>query len=432
MLKKVLFGILLTLGCLGLFLSALLSWNNDGLAKRYKTDLLSENYKAMEALKPPLLLYEPLDVFLSMSAFQPDLDAYVILDWVEAYLERRPLDADVWVLGSRFYQRVGDREKAELYLSVAYRLSKNNLSILRKVFNRYLELGMLEEAMVAAGNIALAEPRQFRRLFHLMTRLSDDYQLIVKHMIPTVITEEFFLQRSIGIYEYFNWALSDSIRFKNKELAYAVWEAAPLILKRDTDLGVRFINYIASIQRAELMESAWFEVTGKESSNGYLLNDFNVNSASPCWNSVDVDGASVKRTVGENTTDIMHVIFSGSSNVHYNHLSCIVPIQSNSSYKLTGLTKGEGVSTLSGPFVDIIFPGSGVQRARSEVKVGNWGWASFELFFETPNDVSFAKIRIRRNRTKLLDSKISGSFLFRDFYLETQNSEIEVERVGYE
>ena len=69
-------------------------------------------------------------------------------------------------------------------------------------------------------------------------------------------------------------------------------------------------------------------------------------------------------------------------------------------------------------FIDIAFPGSKKSIVRSDALIGSWPWTNFELDFKVPAEAVFAVIRVRRNRTNLLDSKISGSVWFSGLTLD--------------
>jgi len=112
--------------------------------------------------------------------------------------------------------------------------------------------------------------------------------------------------------------------------------------------------------------------------------------------------------------------FLGGENISYKHLTCTVMVEPNSTYIIGGRSKGRKITTLSGPFVDVIYPGSDVVLARSKTMIDSWNWEDFQLDIEVPEGVHFLKIRMRRNTNQFLDSKISGDVWFKDVYLKKQ------------
>ena len=50
--------------------------------------------------------------------------------------------------------------------------------------------------------------------------------------------------------------------------------------------------------------------------------------------------------------------------------------------------------------------------------IGTWHWVDFQVVLDVAEDAHFAKIRIRRAKTELLDSKISGRVWFESIKLE--------------
>ena len=93
-------------------------------------------------------------------------------------------------------------------------------------------------------------------------------------------------------------------------------------------------------------------------------------------------------------------------------------MESGADYNLTWRSEGEGITTLSGIFFDVFFPGIDGKYYRSEGLIGSWQDANRSLKFRVPEEASFAKIRIRRQRTELLDSKIFGAVKLSNFKLQ--------------
>lgn len=419
MLKPFLLRALFSLSLLVLLYSAWLSWQSAYLVSKIKHGNLSELIEEFNQGGLPILLMEPVKELLYRAQSQPDVDAYAALELLDEYLHRRPLDANGWLIGSRFYQRVGDYENASGYLSVAHRLSETNIPILFKVFNHYLELGLIDEAMPVAHDIVVARPKEFRRLFYLLSRLSEDYVRIVDEVIPKYVSSSTNLDSLGGGQLYFNWALVDAIKVKNTLLAKAVWQAMPQTSKRNNKFGLRLLNYLIRESENNYAKNVWFDLLGKQPQVGEV-NEMHWDAVSPCWSMREVSGVEASFDVLDLQINSIKLKFLGENNIAYNHLSCLVLVESDRQYTLSGRSKGEDISTLSGLFVDIIFPGPGSKKSivRSDALIGSWPWTNFELNFKVPAETMFAVIRVRRSRTNLLDSKISGSVWFSGFTLD--------------
>ena len=416
MLRTVFLNSLLLFGTLGLFFSSWLLWLNDSLDVKINND--AENYinNNSNVEHYSFLLSSPIKNFLKQSISNPNADNDFSLKLLNEYLKENPLDANVWIIGSQLHQRASDFEAASKNLMVAYRLSKTNTPILFKVFNRYLELGLIESALPVAHDLVLAKPDEFRRIFYLMSRLTDNYSLLVDTMIPKKESFVRLTKKQFSPDQYFYWALGDAVRTKNNELASVVWGVMPAELKSSNKFGLLYINYLVESQRPDLLKPVWNDVVGTEIEVSQLLNS-GYSSLSPCWHIRQNEAVSVNLD-GDQGKLLMKIDFLGERNVNYNHLSCLVYVLPGKKYNLSGYFKGDDITTLSGPFMDVVFPGIKSRYFKSDAAIGTWPWTGFGITFDVPEGAHFAKIRVRRKKTQLLDSKISGSVWFKNIRLE--------------
>jgi len=423
MIKTILSWLALAVGLLCLVYSAWLGWQSDYLSAEIDSDTLIELNEKLEPGFFPSFVSAPLKKALQKSIEEPNVDIASLLQVLELYLQRNPLDANAWLYGSQFYQRLGDVKSASSYLAVAHRLSERTKSTLLKVFNRYLEMGLVDQAVSVAHDIAVVNPGEFRRLFYLMGRLSKDYGYLVNELIPKEVLFPELVQDNDSSENniYYDWALVDAMRSKNTSLADEVWKVIPLEQKKNSVLGVKYLNYLADLQRIDLIESVWSELISSPASVGRILNDGD-GEASPCWQVKENESVEVDVASSNHESALLKVVFLGEANVNLSHMSCLVLVQPQVKYKLTGRYKAKNISTLSGPFVDVHFPGKKEGYGRIEDVIGSSPWNSFELSFEVPDNTYIARIRVRRNRTELLDSKISGTVWFDSFELSEMES----------
>lgn len=379
----------------------------------------------------PLLIRKPLKHVLSNRAENPEIDTAVLIKIVEKYRQRRPLDPQGWLWASELSKLTNNNSDASRFFSVAHSLSRNSGSMLMKVFNRYLELGLVDEAIPVAHDLVFAQPERFRSLFYLLSRLTNDYSALVEKMIPQRVP-------SYGKYApdlYYSWALNDAVRAKNKLLAHALWSKIPSKFKQTSGYGLNYLNFLVGSQNWDDVPAVWHELTGKAFDSGDILQaDFEtqMHRNSPCWQSTPIPGAawSYDSNAFEGSSSL-RLEFDGNENINFNHLACHVSVEPGQSYKLSGMWAGRGISTLSGPYVDVFSQNSKGVYVRSEQMLGNWPWLSFELNINVPHDIEVVTIRIRRNKTDLIDSKISGHVWFDDFKMVKQTAENELEKTYY-
>jgi hypothetical protein len=405
---------------------AWLIWQNDTLSERITAgDLEIDGPQALLSLPP--LVTGPLRQVLFQGSQTVDADNAFLATVADEYIRRRPLNSDGWLLASQFRQRNHETELAAAYLGTAHLLSRTNSPILMKVFNRYLALGLIDQAMPVAKDLVFAKPDSFRKLFYLLTRLNTDYPAVVEQVIPSKVPTHREYQPAI----YYSWALNDAVRAKNDKLAEAVWAATPAPLKLDSAFGLNYLNYLVSLQDWQKVQPVWQGLTGETIEFGQVARaDFELplDANSPCWQAKETAGASwALDDYAYQGKQSLKVEFDGEENPYYAHLSCFVPVQPGATYTLTGRWAGEGISTLSGPFLDVYAPGVKGFYKRNQAMLGNWPWAEFEVGFTVPEGAEVISVRVRRNKTDAFDSKISGRVWFDDFELVEKEQGIEGE-----
>ena len=412
MIKKALTFILFSL----LIALASLLWLNEADLKDSTYRLPFSNVVAGYTVPP--LVTTPIINELRYWSTQSDVDNEGLLELSKLYIERKPLDPEGWLFASLYAKRLDDIVSAVEYLNVAHSLSKNNLFFLAKVFNEYLELDLIQQAMDVARDLVEAKPIEFRRIFYLMTRLNTNYVEVVDLVIPKLEYSTIFKNnKKFKAGAYYSWALIDAIRADNKLLAEAIWEAAPAKFKEFSDDGVRYLDFISRSQESSEVKLVWGEITGQElvplRIGGLPLNNQNI---SPCWFSRKADGVRLE-ILDEVEDQVLSLTFDGSGNLFYAHSTCLALVDTDSDYTLSFKWKGKEVTTRSGPFVDIIFPGVDGVVARSSHEIGNWSLKESSFDFTVPKGIELIKLRIRRSKSGFLDSKIAGSVQFSDFKL---------------
>ena len=420
MLRSIRFYLLFAFAMTVWLWSAWLLWQNDALSEEIVAGKVKiDSLQALKALPP--LIAAPLAETLFLNSQRADADNALMITVAEEYQRRRPLDPRGWLWASEFHQRSGENVLAAENLKTAHLLSRTNSPLLMKVFNRYLALGMTAEAMPVARDLVFANPGSFRKIFYLLTRLNTDYAAVVGEVIPTAVPDAVGGRPDYDPGIYYQWALTDAIRAKNQDLANAVWQVVPEELRLNSNFGLAYLKYLVAQQNREAMRHVWLGLTGSPVNINQIAEanfETAINAVSPCWDARKADGAawSLDSNAFEGEHSLM-VEFNGDQNINYYHLSCFVPIESGKSYKLTGMWAGKGISTLSGPFVDVYAPGVKGFYKRSEPMIGTWPWTVFDFDFTVPEDVEIIELRIRRWKTDLLDSKISGRVWFDNFDL---------------
>lgn len=397
--------------------AAWLLWQDEALTKRIAEGGLTINTPEELSNLPPLVS-KPLRQTLLMAPINLTNDIAIASEIAQEYRQRRPLDSQGWLSSSELSQAEDDSDKTAEFLSVAHSLSRNHITTLVKVFNRYLELGLIDQAIPVARDLVYAQPDRFRNVFYLLSQLTSDYRTLAREAIPPNVPDN----RNYSADLYYSWALSDAIRAENTVLAQAVWDAMPEPLQLNSRQGLHYLNYLVRQKSWQETENVWQDLLGEGSVEGEILYaDFELpmSENSPCWQTMPTPlgvAWSVDSNAYSGDASLM-VEFDGTENVGFYHLVCLVPVKPNYSYRLTGMWKGDEISTLSGPYVDVFLGSHNKLVQRSEPMVNSWPWMKFEITFDVPDDTKIASIRIRRTKSNLIDSKISGRVWFDDLKL---------------
>lgn len=397
---------------------SLLLWQEDILYQELeRSNIELASIKDLDLASASSFAVKPLRLMLKSEAQNSRVEPMLMTALADRYILKKPLDVDGWLWKSLFHHRAGEIEASKSALSYAHRLSKRNMPSLSLVFNRYLELGAMQEAMDVAGDLSAAQPKRFRSIFYLMSRLQSDYKDLIARVIPRNSSELSNSNEAYTVEYYYKVAMADAIRAKNSDLAAAIWQAAPIAIREHSWFGNDYVEYLAYSQNDVVLSRAWKEHTRAELNVGIMPQqqflEPSSEKASACWNLIALKGESFKHHLISYKDEMgLKVEFLGSSNFDYHHARCLFIVESGRQYRVRGYWRGDNITTLSGPFFDVIAPSVSGVYFRSEPKIGSWPWSQFEFGFKAPENVSVMTMRLRRVPTSFLDSKISGEISF--------------------
>jgi len=208
---------------------------------------------------------------------------------------------------------------------------------------------------------------------------------------------------------YYRWALNDAIRANDFELASAVWDVSPDELRIFSDFGLRYLTFLSRSQKLKQYQKVASEHIGEDVIPGVVPKQRYGEDNSLCWKITPINNHAAVASSGSDGDDsFIQVKFLGDENLNYQHVSCSIIVLPGRHYILKGAWRGEGITTLSGPFIDLHVPARGRVSERTDSKEGSWAWENFEIPFNSKLGEEILVVRIRRNKTDYLDSKISG------------------------
>lgn len=111
----------------------------------------------------------------------------------------------------------------------------------------------------------------------------------------------------------------------------------------------------------------------------------------------------------------LHLRFKGWDNISYHHLSQIVPLAGGQHYQLRALVKTDKLTTDQRPYLEVYgYHCRKFRSAKSKMVQPNREWGEISLNFEVPSECAAAVVRLRRNESTQIDSKISGHLWLAD------------------
>lgn len=114
----------------------------------------------------------------------------------------------------------------------------------------------------------------------------------------------------------------------------------------------------------------------------------------------------------------LEIAFFGEQNLVFGHVTQIVPVEPSASYALSYAWKTQGITTDQGPFVEVVGYDAKGLHCKGPMMLGTVDWTQEALVFVTPPDCHGVVVRVARNRSKKIDSKITGRLWLDGFHLE--------------
>lgn len=111
----------------------------------------------------------------------------------------------------------------------------------------------------------------------------------------------------------------------------------------------------------------------------------------------------------------LHLRFKGWDNIDFYHLYQIIPIRSGEIYRLAMEYKSNKLTTDQRPHIEIYgYKCNNQPHKKSEMFEPTQDWISVNLEFGVVQNCSAVAVRIRRNKSRHIDNKISGHLYLRN------------------
>ena len=143
------------------------------------------------------------------------------------------------------------------------------------------------------------------------------------------------------------------------------------------------------------------------------------------WRKANHNGVELqlKSITSNSESKTLHLRFKGWDNIKYHHFYQIVPLAGGHHYRLTANIKTDKLTTDQRPYLEVYgYQCGNFPYAKSEMMQPSQQWEKITLDFEVPADCAAVVVRMRRDESTQIDSKISGHLWLADMAINPTSS----------
>jgi tetratricopeptide (TPR) repeat protein len=328
-------------------------------------------------------------------------------DYLQQAIKRTPLQQDYWLHLATIFQNMGQKEDSERALEKALFVFPTGYRGRWIAGNLLLQQGAPEKALPHFSYILAHYPEESRSIYDLWEMVAKDPDFILEKLIPKDYP---------SIRRYLTYLYEE----RKKERAQKVWKWIESLgyqpSRKDT---IRHIEFL--ITQGDLKEAfhLWRTKVAAEGiplpTDGNLINNpgFEIEASLGSgfdWTIDQTPGAevSIDHSVAFEGKSSLKIQFNGSEDIDFHHVYQWISWKPHTDYQLKVNMKTEGVTTESGPRMEV----SGIDSALygvSESLTGDNDWKELRIAFRTPAQSQGGLLRVRRQKTKNSDRVIPAT-----------------------
>ncbi len=339
--------------------------------------------------------------------FNPKIEGYLSeVAWV------RPLSPAPWVSLANWSADNGFFENGSAYLVAALLLLRNKPSSAWELHELTQTLGERNLSIEIASRHLSQNPREFSEVMSAISSLE-------------TIDEEYF--SDVLLASMSNKDEAETANLLSKYVIDDFTEEAgflsylfEVISQNELDINKRSANYF---KKFFLNNKDYYYLRRNEeyfsgTNEPFRLNNANINQKGRlCW-SMPIKSSLFGSKVLD---DGVEITFLADKNITFAHLSCgfFIPLDSeediieNRKVNIQFSLNGRDVTSSSGVYAEVYQPGLG-RITQTKGSTGSWN-KEFSLEFVAEDLMRPFYFRLRRDKTKSLDNKISGKVTLSDF-----------------
>jgi tetratricopeptide (TPR) repeat protein len=322
-----------------------------------------------------------------------------------------PDRAQTWAHLAAAYEATAQEGAALEAYRRAVELFPNSPAISWSFANFELRTGHIDEALPLLKTVLVANPGMRQPVFALAWNVTSDGVKILDQVIPSE-------PDAMSLY------LNVLVSMGRGDEADRVW---PQLLGLRCSFPPQAVSpYLDSLinrKKVEDFTAAWQSLLdlnpGLARENGQEGNlVFNGNfigeplNGGRDWRISPTEGAQVSFDADayQSAGRALRILFDGQHNVDYINVIQYVPVMPGRKYRLTADIRVDGITTESGPRLQIIDPyRSEKYSAMGENHVGTKQWQEDAVDFQAGPDTRLIIVRVLRPPSKMLDNRLAGT-----------------------
>jgi tetratricopeptide (TPR) repeat protein len=345
-----------------------------------------------------------------------NIDLNKSLHYFSQAIERNPLEQAYWVNLAKVLQRMEDQKGFERAMENAILVFPTGYQGRWVIGTLLLQEGILEKALPHFSYILTHYPDQSSVVYDVWFKVVNDPDFILEKLIPKEST-------SFNQYLSYLYGMSDS------ESAKKVWrKRVSLGIEAGRNETLRHIEFLISQGEANEAWQVWITRLQEEGfpipSDGNLVTNGGFEKEKFLgggfdWKIENVPGAKISfdQSLASEGKNSLKITFNGKENVNFHHIYQVVVLKPNTDYLLKFHMKTKGVTTKSGPKIEVTGVGPAFYGS-SESLIGDNEWRELSITFRTTARSNVGLVRVRRERTDKFDRFISGMVWLDDFQLK--------------
>lgn len=352
----------------------------------------------------------------------PDLDPAQAMEHFRKATQLSPYNPQPWLDLGAALEFQGETAEAETCLRQADFMAPNLPAFQWAIGNFFLLHGNVDDAF-RHFKIVLSGSSQYDQiLFSTAWKASGDADKILEQLIPNQIRTEF-------PYLYF---LVGQERFTE---AQNVWKR--IASSPETFSAIQASAYMEHLIRAHRLAEAcqvWSDLRRKglipanyeATSKNLLVNGDFEEKPLPMvfdWRIITLEGVyvGIDRSAFHSPSSSLVIQFSGKQNLDYRHVFQYVKVEPEHSYRLQGFMKSEGITTDSGPRLEVreAYNPNVLERFSEDLVGTTTSWTLLTVDFTTGPKTELIVVGVSRLPSQKLDNLIVGKVWVDDLTLTT-------------